>query len=68
MCYKKGSNTEITDLCQKMRMSEKECNNNINNNSDNVLTSRRTDGGKQCLSCQLYSTNFSVYDAKNVSI
>ena len=29
---------------QKMRMSEKYCNNN--HNSDNPLTSRRTDGGK----------------------
>ena len=29
-----------------MRMSEKCCNNN--NNSDNPLTSRRTDGGKNC--------------------
>ena len=29
-----------------MRMSEKCRNNNYNNNSDNTLTSRRTDGGK----------------------
>ena len=31
-----------------MRMSEKYCNNNIN--SDNPLTSRRTDGGKKGIS------------------
>ena len=30
----------------KMRMSEKCCNNNKHNNSDNPLTSRRTEGGK----------------------
>ena len=30
-----------------MRMSEKCRNNNHNNNSDNPLTSRRTDGGKK---------------------
>ena len=30
----------------KMRMSE-ECRNNSNSNSDNPLTSRRTDGGKK---------------------
>ena len=31
-----------------MRISEK-CRNNKHNNSDNPLTSRRTDGGKNCV-------------------
>ena len=39
---------------KKMRMSEK-CR---NNNSDNPLTSRRTDGGKNAPQLDIYTPNF----------